>query len=271
MPKKDANRALETPAISLEGVISLLNQCRLFNTLENSSLNRLARVATLQRVRKQELFLRQGQEVNAYYVILKGFVRVFQYSAQGKDFTLKLLRSGDTLGSSVLFYVDPPLSPFCARAITDALLAVFGRREFLSFAVQHPYVIAGIGETLASSLLDAIERIVGLSDDAKNRVISVLLEIAPKFEGNVPFTHQEIGDMAGVTRETTSKILAELSHRGIVSVRYGGITIVHMALLRFWGGTSLHTQSSLFRRRIDLLCSEKGLQSALSPYSNANP
>ncbi|HJW26472.1 MAG TPA: Crp/Fnr family transcriptional regulator [Rhodocyclaceae bacterium] len=80
------------------------------------------------RVAKGEPLFSRGEPNGGLYLIRRGEIRVVMVSAQGIEYTLEILKPGQTLGESCL--VGEPLHAESALAVSDSLL-VYLPKELL--------------------------------------------------------------------------------------------------------------------------------------------
>ena len=86
---------------------------------------------------------------------------------------------------------------------------------------------------LGERLRDAQSRLRDLAvERVEPRLGSVLLRLSSKLGLTLPFTRQEIADMAGTTTETAIRVMSQFRDRGIVSSTRGRIIIRDKEKLR---------------------------------------
>ena len=84
-------------------------------------------------------------------------------------------------------------------------------------------VIAIMGQRIKS----AHNRLRDLATDSvEQRLTKVLLMLSSKYGITIPFTRQEIADMAGTTTETTIRVMSRLKNSGIIRSTRGKIVIL---------------------------------------------
>jgi CRP-like cAMP-binding protein len=70
----------------------------------------------------------------------------------------------------------------------------------------------------------------------KQRVLRRLLEVAQLYGvdagQSVPLGQSDLAGLAGVTRQTTNRVLAEAQSEGIIKLRRGNIDIIDSAALK---------------------------------------
>jgi CRP/FNR family transcriptional regulator len=94
-------------------------------------------------------------------------------------------------------------------------------------------VALSIINVLGGRLRDAANRLKDLAGErVEQRLARILVMLSAKLGKTLPFTRQEIADMAGTTTETTIRLTTQLKERGIISAVRGKITIVDELKLR---------------------------------------
>lgn len=66
----------------------------------------------------------------------------------------------------------------------------------------------------------------------EQRLARILLMLASRMGNTLPFTRQELADMAGMTTETAIRLTGGLSERGIIRTSRGQLVILDEAKLR---------------------------------------
>jgi CRP/FNR family transcriptional regulator len=86
---------------------------------------------------------------------------------------------------------------------------------------------------LGGRLRDAQGRLKDLAGErAQQRLARILLMLASRMGHTIPFTRQELADMAGMTTETAIRLTSQLKERGIISSVRGQLIIVDEVKLR---------------------------------------
>ena len=81
-----------------------------------------------------------------------------------------------------------------------------------------------------SNLFNRVNDLVAGSAD--QRVIDVLYGLHEKFGSAFPFRVAEVANLAGLTRETTIRVLSRLNQDKIIKSSRNGITIIDINTLR---------------------------------------
>ncbi len=174
------------------------------------------------------LFL-AGEASDGCYRIEKGLLKVTMVSRSGTERILAFLGPDAVVGE--LSIVDQLPRSASVVAVRNTTLKFLSRAAFEAFAQKHPEVYKSLFTLLATRLRGTdIVLAAGSFLTPKGRVARALLELAEHFgqdagSGRIVI-RQKIGQsdlaaMAGMARETASRILSDWKRRKIVSSRSG--------------------------------------------------
>ena len=214
---------------------NLLPQLSLFGGLPKGELERIARAATVRKFAANELIFTEGEYGDTWYVLLGGHVKISQMSEDGREKTLAIYTRGDFFGqvglSTGLHYGAT------ARAIQETNALVFSKSNFLKVILGNPSVVLKVLERVSAHFHDyLISTKDRVFDRVPARLARVLVHYATKAgdQANAPvqFTHQELADIIGSTRETVTRTLKEFEGDGIIAVKRKNIHIKNLKKLR---------------------------------------
>ncbi len=214
---------------------ALLARLPIFSSLSEGELEELAALAVPRSWEAGEVVFREGDQGEACFVIENGAVRVMRGSPGGRSITLAEMRDGEMFGELAIFDGEERSATVEAIEPTSAvaLLASDVRRLLLS----HPDTAVKMLSGLARRLRSANEQIARQSfQNVAGRVAAALLEqveargdgeeTEPSGDVLIEATQTDIAQLAGSTRESTSRFLAELERAGLVTTGRGKV-IVH--------------------------------------------
>ncbi|GAI49267.1 unnamed protein product, partial [marine sediment metagenome] len=122
---------------------------------------------------------------------------------------------------------------FFSQAVADTRVLVIKKDDFLSFLATRPQVALEIINVLGGRLRDAQSRLKDLAGErVEQRIAMTLLMLSAKLGHTLPFTRQEIANMAGTTTETAIRVTSQLKERGIIRSVRGKIIILDETKLR---------------------------------------
>ncbi len=188
------------------------------------STNLFASAKPVHLVAEQVLFL-AGEPSDGCYRIEKGLLKVTMVSRSGTERILAFLGPDAVVGE--LSIVDRMPRSASVVAVRNTTLKFLSRAAFEVFARKHPEIYKSLFTLLATRLRGTdIVLAAGSFLTLKGRVARVLLELAEHFGEDVGsgriVIRQKIGQsdlaaMAGMARETVSRILNDWKRRQIVS------------------------------------------------------
>lgn len=206
-------------------IIELFRNIQLFASLNDEELEEIQAKVQVKRFHKNELILCEENTNQVMYVILRGKVKVVQTTEDGKEVILAIHRTGDFFGEVSL--IDSKTMPAIVMAKEDSLIAIISRDEFYSLLYSQDKVLDVLLRILCSRLRDSWERIQLLSfTNASQRIKMLFAALAGEYGGktkegtllDIKLTHQDIADMAGVSRETVTRAIDRLNKEGEIKI-----------------------------------------------------
>jgi CRP/FNR family transcriptional regulator, cyclic AMP receptor protein len=185
----------------------------------------LFRVARHRDVAKGDVVIAEGAKPGHLYLIVSGLVAVRHATARGRDLLLAYMYPGDFFGEMCLF---PGLDARSAmiKAAADCSLLEIGYREFVDLTRTHPSLWLQLAGQLATRLRTTNRRLAEMPAlHAAERVWLVISEMAASIDpqaGNgkriIHITRQDLGKLAGCSRELAGMILKDFAKAGHIVV-----------------------------------------------------
>ncbi|MCX8006813.1 MAG: Crp/Fnr family transcriptional regulator [Coriobacteriia bacterium] len=195
-----------------------------FAGLPDEDAAKLARLLTYRRFSRGTHIVSQDQPGTAMYLLIAGRVKVAIASSQGKELVLDYLEAPAHFGEMSVVDAEPRSADVVA--VTDVEVLMLDARDLAAAVQIQPKLAVSLIATLSRRVRGLIGRLEDIVfHDAYHRVMRVLLNIAtasyessgvPVIEG---FTHAEIASLAGVSRETASRIISALAREGLVRTK----------------------------------------------------
>ncbi|MBE9482290.1 MAG: Crp/Fnr family transcriptional regulator [Chloroflexi bacterium] len=213
------------------GKAEILRHSFVFASMNDDELGELANIAIERSLTPGEFVFWDGDAPDWFYMVVEGKVKVSKHSSLGKEFTIAFFEPGEMFGEVAVFENKP--YPASAHAVTESKVVGIKREDFLSFLANRPQVALRIINVLAGRLRDAQGRLRDLAGErVEQRLASVLLMLSAKLGLTLPFTRQEIADMAGTTTETAIRVMSHLKDRGIIRTVRSKVIILDEQKLR---------------------------------------
>lgn len=217
--------------MTLNSKAQILKSSPIFSSLNDDELSELVNLARERSFTPNEFIFWDGDTPDWFYVVAEGKVKVLKHSSSGKEFIIAFFGSGEMVGEVAVFENKP--YPASAQAITETRVVAIKREDFLSFLANRPQVALRIINILGGRLREAQGRLRDLAAErVEQRLASVLLMLSAKLGLTLPFTRQEIADMAGTTTETAIRVMSHLKDRGIIRSTRGKVIILDEKKLR---------------------------------------
>ena len=167
-------------------------------------------------------------------LVVRGLLRVFLTSAEGRQVTVRYARPGDVLGIAVL--VGGPAST-SVQAVEPSSVLRISARTLITAARSDPRVSWAIAEELNRRLYEVLEQTaVNAFGSVRQRVATHLLDLAstqqhPRGRLAARVSQQELADAAGSVREVVARVLRDLRVAGIVATTTDSVVILDPARL----------------------------------------
>ncbi|MEE0931224.1 MAG: Crp/Fnr family transcriptional regulator [Acutalibacteraceae bacterium] len=168
----------------------------------------------------------QGEQAECFYYLKKGNVKVFCTSIDGLQQTLSIVGSGNILGEAAFFDKMPRVSS--AQTISPCVIVSITHKQIEDAFAQSPKLAMYLLQVQAHSIRMLSSQMSGMVfTKADCRIANQLLKSQTSLNGKiiVNLTHEEIGNLVGVSRVTVSKILKEFANKNIIETAYRYIVI----------------------------------------------
>jgi CRP/FNR family transcriptional regulator, cyclic AMP receptor protein len=182
----------------------------------------------------------EGQAPRGIFVLCKGRVKLSICSTEGKTLILKMAEPGEVLGLSATVAGKP--YELRAETMDPCQINFVKRDDFLRFLKEHSDACLRVAEQLSAKYNSACHEIraLGLSHSAGEKLAKLLVGCyakngeATKSEPRIKlaFTHEEIAQMIGTSRETVTRLFADLKKRQIVQSKGSTLLIRNKAALK---------------------------------------
>lgn len=211
---------------------ALLTNHPMFRDLPAKAIEQIASYMTRRKVPRGKRIFAKGDPGTGLMGVLSGAVRIRIESADGKEIVLNVIRPGEIFGEIALLDGHPRTAD--AVAMTNCELIVIDRREFISYLRNQPNIALKIIEILCSRLRRTSARVgdmafLGLEDRLAKTILQLTGENSPN--PKLPMTQREIGQIIGMSRESTNKQLRAWARQKWVSLARGSITILNRAAI----------------------------------------
>ena len=206
---------------------AILSAHPLFGKLGPQVIDRLTSYAHTKTFAAGAIIFERGDPGDCLFAVLAGSVRISNRSSDGKDAVFNLINPGDVFGEIAL--LDGRERTADAQALTDCALMRIDRRDFIPILTGQPELAMKLIELLCSRLRHTSEQVEDmLFLELPGRLAKTLLWLAENASNRkVSITQREVGQIVGMTRESTNKQLRDWEQRNWVRLERGGVTILN--------------------------------------------
>ena len=182
----------------------------------------------------------EGQAPRGIFVLCKGRVKLSICATDGKTLILKIAEAGEVLGMSATVSGTP--YELTAETVDPCQVNFVKREDFQRLLREHSDAALHVAEQLSDNYNAACRhlRAIGLPHSAAERLAKLLLDWstqngeAAKAEPRLKlaFSHDEMAQMIGTSRETVTRLFADLKKRQIVEKKGSTLLIRNKAALK---------------------------------------
>lgn len=219
--------------------VELLRSVPLFSDLEQGELENFSHVAVARSFPAGTRVFHEGDHSDACYIVREGSFRVTREHSDGRAITLATLGTGDIFGE--LAMLDGEVRSASVEALTDGELLALPAGEVRALLARHPEITVKLVGALVRRLRTANERISRQSfQTVPSRVAGVLSQLvaeeaprSPEEAGvTIRMNQADLAQLAGTSRESVSRFLADLERAGVVKPGRGRVTVLEPDKLR---------------------------------------
>ena len=219
----------------------------LLSRLPEADRAHLLNLGNVQAFVKGELIFSAGESNHHIFLLLSGRIKIYQSSTTGKEAILWFCFAGELFGLAEAALGGGRM--VSAQACDACEVLRIPQEIFRTFLETHPRTSLVIVQVLASRLRVLGDMVISLiSDDVRTRILKIVLQLSsrcgvPSTQGlclDIAFTHQELADMIGTTRQTVTTTLGQLECEGVLATDNHKIHITGSELLaQIWRTQSL--------------------------------
>jgi CRP/FNR family transcriptional regulator, cyclic AMP receptor protein len=215
---------------------AMLREHPIFAGLPAEIIDRLCAYAKMKDVKRGVTIFTKGEPGTSMFAVCAGTVKISVPSTEGKDAVFNLISESGIFGEIALLDGHPRTAD--AIAATDCQVMMIDRRDFLPLVRSYPELALKIIDVLCMRLRHTsaqVEDIVFL--DLPGRLAKTLLRLGagvkdkPDPKQKITITQREIGQIIGMSRESTNKQLRDWERRKWIRLERGGIVILQHAAL----------------------------------------
>lgn len=186
---------------------------------------RLAMVRTARTVPRGSTIFMEGQSPSGVFVLCSGRVKILTSSHDGRSIIVRVVKPGEVLGLSAALAGEP--FEGSALAMEPSTVSYIDRVDLIELINRDQAVALKALQELGNVYRKAYARVctLGLASSVSGRLARLLLELCESGEREngsarfkLSFTHEEIAEMIGTSRETVTRVIGSFRERGLIEV-----------------------------------------------------
>lgn len=207
----------------------LLNTFEFLSQLDERKLEKLIENIHVRSFEGGTIILQEGNACENMVFILKGSIRVYKLSPEGREITLYHIGKGETCIILNSCIIENSNYPAIAEVEEDAQLAIISSiyfNELIFSAPSYQKYIFHIVSKRLTEVLTIVDEVVFKHMDT--RIAAFLYEKTLKDGNKLEITHEKISLEIGSAREVVSRILKDFEKQNILTLSRGIINITNM-------------------------------------------
>ncbi len=206
--------------------MSFLNDINFFRSLPNADLAEFEEAFTIKTIPAGQHLLFEGDRVTAFFVLLKGRIRVYKLTADGDEITMYHVERHESC--TLTAYAALSRSAITANAVaeSDLQIAVIAAEKFRDWTRNHEIWSEWLFDTMNRRLMDIMGRMEMKKLHPMAEQIRQLLDKYASLGNPIRITHAEIAAELNSNRVVVSRILEEMQRAGDLRLERGRIWLI---------------------------------------------
>ena len=215
--------------------LECLKSSRCFRKLIPSELEFINQNKTQILYHKGENVCKQGAFASYVLYISDGLVKLYLESPNNKNINIKILKTSEFIGLSSIY--GDNIYNYSAVAIKDSFICLIEKDSIKKLIIDNGEFASGLIRGYCKNEIQLFDKIKGLGNKQMHgRIADTLLYLSnAEFKEYDIFTHLSRGDiaeLAGISRESTVRLLTELKNDKIININGKQIDILNIEKLK---------------------------------------
>lgn len=166
-----------------------------------------------------EVVFHEGTQPQGVYVVCTGSVKIYKSSRTGQQLITRIESPGDLLGQISLLAKEGPYTG-TAEALEPSVVSMVDEKTFRDYLTRFPDAALALLRELARDVRRGENKARDIAfKPARGRLADVLLRMKKPGKGHsivAGIKRRDLAEMAGLTIETTVRLLKDFESRGLV-------------------------------------------------------
>lgn len=214
-----------------------------FSNISGGALKALDHIKFTSGYPKGAVLFTEQETPRGVFILCKGRVKLSMTSSEGKSVILRIASPGEVLGLHAVVSNQPYQAS--AETLEPSEVNFVRRDDFLRFLRENPEASLRAAQQLSQNYHIACEQVrsIGLAHSAMGKLAGFLLlwstKGQPTKQGTkvlLTLTHEEIGQMIGLSRETVTRTMGDFKRRQFLASKGATVVIQNKGALEQFAG-----------------------------------
>lgn len=190
-------------------------------------LDELNKTRVTNKYKKGQTIFYEGNKPYGVYCMNSGKVKLSKYAPDGKNFIVKIAKSGDLLGYRAFFTNE--LYSSTAEVLEDATVCFLDKEKFFDLIKKHQPFSLTLLAMMGNDIKCAEENSRNMAyKSSQERMVEMLLSLKDAYgeeqdnaiyKLDIQMSREEMASLIGTTTETTVRLLTWLKEKGIIVIK----------------------------------------------------
>ena len=192
----------------------------------------LHRTLVLVRPNPGSILYRQGETADGIFFVLEGRVKMVATDMDGNTALLKIAGPGEVLGLAAVVSAKTHLTT--AQTTMPSVIALLHQQDLASQMRNCAQLSEAVAQCLARECEERTSDMLLLraASSRSQQLAAILLRLADDGDTGVhrelalTYTHAELGQLIGASRETITRLMKQFERRGMIKTKHSTVQIV---------------------------------------------
>lgn len=211
-----------------------LQELALFKNLSPAEVDAILQAGRQKKINAEEFYFMQDDPAEAFYVLLRGKLRLHQFTADGQQILLRIIVPVTPFGAVAL--AENERYPVSAQALEPCTAIVWPKAALDQLLLRYPQLAINAVKILAEHVQEFQQRFSEIATQrVERRLARMILRLANQtgiktergVEVNLPLSRQDLAEMVGTTLYTVSRTLSQWETQGLIHSGRERLIILH--------------------------------------------
>ncbi|MEL6269341.1 MAG: Crp/Fnr family transcriptional regulator [Chloroflexota bacterium] len=205
-----------------------LREVDIFQDLTNREIEEISEMTRMCLYSSNHIFYMPDDPGEVLFIIKQGRVQLYRISPDGRKLVFATLNQGAIFGHMGM--IGQRMHNTFAESVGNCKICIMNRQDVEELLMAKPIIALRFLENVGNRLVDAEQRFEDIAfRRMPSRIARLILQLTEEQGDGATlkgYTHQQIADMLGTYRETTTQILNDFKNQGLIRLGRKTIEIV---------------------------------------------